>query len=88
MDMQGAFDNLKTESLIRGMENRLYPKRTRLLCKNFLENRTVMADLLGVEHKICPKCRTPQVESAVPEHSPTLLMKSWTCNNAALGVFP
>ena len=28
MDMQGAFDNLKTDSIIRGMENKLYPKKT------------------------------------------------------------
>ena len=27
MDMQGAFDNLKTESIIRGMKNKLYPKK-------------------------------------------------------------
>ena len=27
MDMQGAFDNLKTESIIRGMKNKQYPKK-------------------------------------------------------------
>ena len=58
--VQGAFDNLKTESIIRGMKAKAYPKRTTTWYGNFLSNRRVYADLLGERHIICPKCGTPQ----------------------------
>ena len=60
MDMQGAFDNLKTESIIKGMKNKKYPKKTTTWYSNFLLNRNVTTELLGTKHKVCPKCGTPQ----------------------------
>ena len=60
MDMQGAFDNLKTESIIRGMKAKAYPNKTTNWYANFLQNRRVYADLLGDKIVICPKCGTPQ----------------------------
>ena len=59
MDMQGAFDNLKTESIVRGMKNKLYPQKTITWYRNFLENRNVSAELLGGKCTLCPKCGTP-----------------------------
>ena len=60
MDMQGAFDNLKTESIIRGIKRKLYPKKITTGYSNFLLNRNVTTELLGTKHKVYPKCGTPQ----------------------------
>ena len=39
MDMQGAFDNLKTESIIKGMKKKLYPQKNHYMVQELFSKQ-------------------------------------------------
>ena len=60
MDIKGAFDNLKTESIEEAMVRNEYPELFRNWYSNFLRKRLVWAEVLGEKVLIQPTCGAPQ----------------------------
>ena len=60
MDIRGAFDNVRFDSIINAMRLRGVHEDIVAFYKHFLYNRTVSSHLGDATVEVCPRCGTPQ----------------------------